>query len=160
MVPFICVGSQCWLAPYCFLLRIEFLGGSFHLSWFPVLFGSRVLCAQNQHFGWFTSLFMVPSVVWLQGALCSKSTFWVGSFTFHGSHCCLAPTCFPLKIQYFKWFPYLLWFPVLSGSNVSLKINALGGSLHSSWFLVLFSSKVFSAQNQYFGWFPSSFCGS
>ena len=99
----------------------------------PVLFGSILFSAQNQNFGWFPSLVMIPSVVWLQSTSYSKSTFSVVPITCHGSQCCLAPKCFLLKII------------------------ILGGSLRLSWFPVLFSSKVLSAQNQHFGWFPSFF---
>ena len=53
------------------------LGGSLHMLWFAVLFGSKVLPAQNQHFGWFPKYVMVPSVVWLQHVFHSKSTFWI-----------------------------------------------------------------------------------
>ena len=65
----------------------------------PSVVWLQVLSAQNQHFGWFPSLFMDPSVVWLQCVVCSKSIFWVVPLTFHGSLCCLAPKCFPLKID-------------------------------------------------------------
>ena len=37
-----------------------------------MLFGSKMFSVQNQHFGWFTSLAMVPSVVWLLSAFCSS----------------------------------------------------------------------------------------
>ena len=78
------------LAPLCFPLKINILGGSLHFLWFPVVFGSNLFSTQNQHFGgslpfsWFSVLF--------------------------GSQCCLAPICFPLKV------------------------NFLGGSLHSYCF--------------------------
>ena len=101
-------GSQCCLTTKCTLLKINILDGSLHLLWFPVFFSFEVLSAQNEHFGWFLSHFMVPSVVGLQH-------------------------CFPLKIV------------------------ILGDSLHFLWFPVLFGSNVFSAQNQYFGWFSSLF---
>ena len=54
--------------------------------------------------GRFPSIFMVPSVVWLQNVLCSKSTFWVVPFTCYGSQCCLAPKCFLLKSSQVKLY--------------------------------------------------------
>ena len=68
VIPFTCCGSQCCLGPKCFLLK-------------------------NEHFGWFSSFFMVPSVVWFKYIFHSKSTFLGGSLHF-------------------------LWFPVLFGFNV------------------------------------------
>ena len=121
---------------YCPWLIIQSCG-LVTIKWFPsfvlvpVLFGSILFSAQNQNFGWFPSLVMIPSVVWLHSASCSKSTFWVVPINCHGSQCCLAPKCFLLKI------------------------NILGGSLFLSLFPVLFGSKVLSAQNQHFRWFPS-----
>ena len=153
----------------------HYQGGSLHL------FGSHcclapLFSAQNQNFG--PSLVMVPSVVWLQSASCSKSTFWVVPslimvpslvwlqsafysksafwvvpFTFYGSQWCLAPTCFPLKIQHFRWFPSLLWFPVLFFSNVFSAQNQYFG-----WFFVLFGSKVVCHPKQYFGWLIPVLC--
>ena len=67
------------------------LGGSLHLLWFPVLFGSKVLPAQNQ-------------------------TFWMVPIICYGSQCSLAPMCFPLKINILDGSLYLLWFPVVFGS--------------------------------------------
>ena len=92
VVPLIFYGSQCRLAPTCFPHKINSLCGSLYFLWFPVLFGSKVLSTQNQHFGCFPSLVMVPSVVWLQRVFHSKSTVWVVPFTFHGSLCCLVPS--------------------------------------------------------------------
>ena len=147
MVPPIFFGSQCSLAPMCFPLKISILGCSLHFLWFPVMFSSKVLSAQNQHFGWFPSLVVVPSVVWLLSAFCSKMNilggslhfygsqlllfvsnifsiqnqhFWAVPFTFYGSQCCLAPMCFLLKPIFFSLFMVLcvVLFPVLFGSNM------------------------------------------
>ena len=60
---------------------------------FTVLFGSKVLSAQNHHFGWFPSLVIVSSVVWLLSAFCSKRNILRSSF-------------------------HLLWVPVLFRPNV------------------------------------------
>ena len=54
------------MAPKCFLLKMNISHSSYHLLWFPVLFGSNVFLQSN-------------------------STFLVVPFTFHGSQCCLAP---------------------------------------------------------------------
>ena len=102
LVPFTCHTSQC-LAPKCFLLKINILGGSFHLSLFPVLFGSKVLSAQNNilggslHFLWFPVLFG-SNVFSTQ-----NSTFQMVPFTF------MVPVLFNSNVfsaqnQYFWWF--------------------------------------------------------
>ena len=130
----------------------------------------------------FTCYGWISSVVWLQCASCSKSSFWVVPFIFYGSQCILASTCFPLKIKWvvpFLWLPVLLSSKVLSAQNHQFgwfsllvifssvgwllrafcsKINILRSSFHLFiWFPVLFGSNVFSTQNQYFWWFPSLF---
>ena len=94
---------------------------------------------QNEHFGWFPSFFMVPSVVWFKYIFHSKSTFLGGSlhlllfpvfrsksiffhfswfFVLFRSQCCLAPIRFPLKINILGGSPHFLWFPVLFGSKL------------------------------------------
>ena len=83
-------GSQCSLAPTCFPLKIKWV---VPFLWFPVLFGPKVLSAQNHHFGWFLSLVIVSSVVWLLSTFYSKMNILHSSFHF-------------------------LWFPVLFGSNM------------------------------------------
>ena len=42
--------SQCSLTTTCFPLKFIILGNSLYFLWFPVLFGSKVLSAQNLHF--------------------------------------------------------------------------------------------------------------
>ena len=101
VVPFTCHGSQYCLAPKCFQLKINILGGSLHFLWFPVLFGSNVFSTQN-------STFKVVNV-WLQSASCSKSMFWVVPFTCHGSQCYLVQKCFLLKINIFGGSLRFLW---------------------------------------------------
>ena len=158
----------------CFPLKIRNLGSFLHFLWFPVLFFSKVLSAQKHHFEWFPTLVVVPSVVWLLSAFCSKWTFWVVPFIFYGSQCCLVQIYFPFKINIFGWFLSLYivpsvvwlqcvfcskpiffhfsWFFVLFHSQCCLapicfplKINILGGSPHFLWFQVLFGSKLLSA---------------
>ena len=130
---------------------------------------------------------MVPSVVFLQSTLCSKSTFWVIPFTCCGSQCCLAPKCFLLKNEHFGWFPsffmvssvvwfkyifhskstFFGWFPSLFmvPSVVWFQCVFRSKPIFFSLFMVLcvvsfpvlFGSNMFSTQNQHFGWFPSLF---
>ena len=76
---------------------------------------------------------MVSNVVWLQSALCSKSTIWVVLFNCYGYGVVWLLKCFLLKM------------------------NILCDSLQFLCFQVLFSSNVFPTQNQHFGWFPSRF---
>ena len=73
VVQFTFYGSQCCLAPMCFRSKLIFFSLFMVLCvvWFPVSFSSNMFSTQNQHFRWFPSLFVVPSVVWLQSALCS-----------------------------------------------------------------------------------------
>ena len=117
---------------------------------------------------------MVPSVVWLLSAFCSKMNILGGSLHFHGSQCCLVQIYFPFKINIFGQFPPLFmvdsivwlqcvfcsnqyfftfsWFFVLFCSQYCLApicfpliINILGGSPLYLWFPVLFGSKLLSA---------------
>ena len=110
VIPFTCCGSQCCLAPKCFLLKMNILGGSLHFLWFPILFGSNIFSIQNQH-------------------------FWVVPFTLYGSQCCLAPMCFLLKTNIFSLFMVLcvVSFPVLFGSSMFSTQNQ-----HFGWFASLF----------------------
>ena len=82
VVPFTCYGSQCCLAPKCFLLKMNILGCSLNLfMYLSVVFGSIMFffLTQNQHFGWFPSLF-------------------------YGSQCCVALKCSLLKLlNYWIW---------------------------------------------------------
>ena len=68
LVSFTSYGSQCSLAPTCFPLKSTVWGVPFtfmvaSVVWLPYL-------TENQFFGWFPSLVMVPIVVQLIGALC------------------------------------------------------------------------------------------
>ena len=69
------------LQHFCPIMKIGWFP-SLVMVEFPVLFGSKVLLAQNHHFGWFPSFFMVHSVVWLQPVFHLKSSGW---FPFYGS---------------------------------------------------------------------------
>ena len=91
--PFTCNGFQCCLATKCFLLKIIILGGSLHLLWFLVLFGSNVFSTQNSTFQVVPFTSMVPSV-WLKCVFHWKSIFWV----------------IPVL---FLWFPVLLGFKII-----------------------------------------------
>ena len=127
VIPFTCCGSQCCLAPKCFLLKNEhfgwfpsffmvssvvwfkyifhskstFLGGSLHFLWFPVLFGSSFFFLLK------TNIFFT-----FHGSLCCfiPSVVWVVPFIFYDFQCCLAPICFPLKINTLGGSPHFLWF--------------------------------------------------
>ena len=158
------------LQHFCPIMKIGWFP-SLVMVEFPVLFDSKVLLAQNHHFGWFPSffmvhslvwlqcvfhlkssgwyLFMVPSVAWLKSALCSKSSFWVVPFTCFSFQCCLAPKYFLLKKWTFCVVPFTCYGSqcCLAPTCFPLKINIFGGSLHFSWFPVLFGSKVISAQS-------------
>ena len=131
------------------------IGWFLHILWFPVLFGSNVFHSKSI-FRLVPFTFYVSSVVWLQTVLCAKSIIWVVPFTCYGSQCCLAPKCFLLKMSIMSCsFTFYCSRCCLAPMCFPLKINILGGSLHFSWFPVLFGSNVFSTQNQYFGWFSS-----
>ena len=114
--PFNFYGSQLCLAPKCSLLKNQ------HFGWFPslVMVPSVVwllsASAQNEQFVWFPSLFMVSSVVRLECVFHSKSIFWMVPSPSHGSFCCLVPSvvwlqCFPLKNNIFGLFPSLVMVP-------------------------------------------------
>ena len=124
---------------------------------FPVLFGSKVLLAQNHHFGWFPSFFfMVYSVVWLQCIFHLKSS---GRFPFLWFPVLFGSKVLSVQNYHFGWFPSLVtvssvvWLP----SAFCSKMNILLSSFHLLWFPVLFGSNGFSTQNQHFWWFPSLF---
>ena len=59
----------------------------------PLYFG-LILISNRENVGVATTLlpnldiWVIPSDVWLQSALCSKSTFWVVPFPCYGSNCC------------------------------------------------------------------------
>ena len=97
MVPFTCYGSQCCLAPKCFLLEMKIFFGSLHFLWFQVLFSSNVFSIQNQHLRWFPPFL--------------KNDF----------YCCLASMCFPLKINILGGSLPFTWFFVLFGSQCWLQ---------------------------------------
>ena len=82
------------LQHFCPIMKIGWFP-SLVMFEFPVLFGSKVLLAQNHHFGWFPSFFMVHSVVWLQPVFHLKSSGW---FPFYGSQCYLVQKWSLLKI--------------------------------------------------------------
>ena len=100
------------LQHFCPIMKIGWFP-SLVMVEFPVLFGSNVLLAQNHHFGWFRSFFMVHSVFWLQRVFHLKSSGW---FPFYGCQCCLAQKCSLLKIISLGGSLQLLYFPVLVGS--------------------------------------------
>ena len=122
----------------------------------PVLFGFHIFWTQNQHFGWFPLLVMVPSVVWLQCVFHLKSTFWVVPITFMVASVVWLP--YFTQYQFFGWFPSLVMVPIVVwfiGAFCSKSTFWVFPSLYG--FPVLFVSTVFSTQNQYFGWFTSLF---
>ena len=111
-----------------------------------------------------------------------KSSFWVVPFTFYGSQYCLAPKCSLLKITILGGSLHLLWFPELFGLKVLPVQNEHFGWFpqfsmlpsvvwlqyvfhsKSTFWVVSFTfygsqyflaSKVLSAQNHHFEWFPS-----
>ena len=95
VVSFTCHDSQCCLAPKCFLLKINILGGLL----FMVSFAVWLQCVFHSKFHILGgSLHIYGSQCCLVPMCCSKSIFWVVPFTLHGSLCCFAPKCFPLKI--------------------------------------------------------------
>ena len=127
---------------------------------FPVLFGSKVLLAQNHHFGWFPSFFY--------GLQCSLApTYfplkikWEVSH-FYGSQCCLAQKCSLFQNYHFGWFPSLVtvssvvWLP----SAFCSKMNILRSSFHLLWFPVLFWLQCVFHSKSTFLVVPFTFHGS
>ena len=125
-----------------------------------MLFGSKVLSAQDQHFRWFPSLLCFPVLFGSNVFFHSKFSVLGGFLHSCGSYCCFAPCLFHPK-SIFWVVPFT--FHGLFGSDVfSTQNNILSGVLHFSWFFV-FASKVFLLEINIwvipvlFLWFPVLF---